>query len=223
MARGRVERRSNNSTKRTYGDISIEQIVSAALTLIERDGASKLSMRRLAEHLNLSPMAAYYYVQNKDALLDRTIDQVIGPVHVPAEGTWEDKLRNVTRSARAAIIRYPELARVMQQRTPTTEQQRLAHETMGLVGSAGLERADATKVAHVLLNYLFGSLSREALNDGPSASKARGNHESEFDFGLELLIEGIKASGLLDSRKRAAVKARTANRAGNSSRPRTAN
>lgn len=199
MGRRGSEGWSEGAAKRAYGDITIEQIVEAALTLIEREGAAGLSMRKLAEHLNVSPMAPYYYIDNKDALLDRAIDHVVGAVQVSQEGTWEDKLRGVIGGARDVIIRFPQLARVMQQRAPTHEQQRLARETMALVSAAGVSAANAPKVAHVLLDYLFGSLGRQALDNGPYPALSGARHETEFDFGLDLIMGGLKASGVMES------------------------
>ena len=179
--------------RRTYGDVSVEEIVEAALHLMEDGGLAKLSMRKLAEKLGLSPMAPYYYIGNKDALLDRMVDTVIEPVRVPGEGPWDERVRSAVHQTRRAIARYPELARVMQQRAPSAEQKRLAMETMAVFRESGLPQPMATSVSHVLLDYIFGSLSRQALALA-GGTTTEDLLEAEFAFGVDLILAGVTSS-----------------------------
>jgi AcrR family transcriptional regulator len=160
---------------------------------MEDGGLAKLSMRKLAEKLGLSPMAPYYYIGNKDALLDRMVDTVIEPVRVPGEGPWDERVRSTVQQTRRAIARYPELARVMQQRAPSAEQKRLAMETMAVFRESGLPQPMATSVSHVLLDYIFGSLSRQALALA-GGTTTEDLLEAEFAFGVDLILAGVTSS-----------------------------
>jgi AcrR family transcriptional regulator len=51
--------------------LSDEQIVLAALELVRRRGAEKLSMRQRAKHFDVTPMAIYHYSDNKESLFER--------------------------------------------------------------------------------------------------------------------------------------------------------
>ncbi len=65
------------------GPLTRERVLTAALTIVDQDGLAKLSMRRLGAELGVDPMAVYYYVPSKAALLDGIVDAVIaelGPV-----------------------------------------------------------------------------------------------------------------------------------------------
>ena len=52
------------------GKITRGVVLAAALELIDRDGAERLSMRRLARALNRDPMVLYRHIPGKAALLD---------------------------------------------------------------------------------------------------------------------------------------------------------
>src|SRR5208337_4377183 len=55
-----------------------ERIVQTALELVDRDGLDALSMRRLGAELGVDPMAIYYHIPNKQALLEAIVEAVMG-------------------------------------------------------------------------------------------------------------------------------------------------
>jgi AcrR family transcriptional regulator len=55
------------------GELSRARVLAAALELLERDGESALSMRRLAAELGSAPMSLYRHVANKEDLVDGVI------------------------------------------------------------------------------------------------------------------------------------------------------
>ena len=55
-----------------------DQLASAALTVIDRDGLSGFTMRAVAQQLRMSTMAVYRYVQNRHELEELVLE------HVPA-------------------------------------------------------------------------------------------------------------------------------------------
>lgn len=55
-------------------NLSIEQIVDAAIEIASAEGLGPLSMNRVAERLGKSAMSLYRYVRNKDELLQLMID-----------------------------------------------------------------------------------------------------------------------------------------------------
>lgn len=67
----------------TRESLTHERVVAAALQIVDRDGLDKLSMRRLGAELGVDPMAVYYYIPNKAALLDGLIDAVMTELGVP--------------------------------------------------------------------------------------------------------------------------------------------
>jgi AcrR family transcriptional regulator len=54
--------------------MSRQRLLSAAKEVLESSGAAGLTVRRVAEHAGLSPMAMYRHFANKDALLDALME-----------------------------------------------------------------------------------------------------------------------------------------------------
>src|SRR3954466_1280852 len=69
--------------------LSRERIIDAAVGLLEEDGWDALSMRRLAQELDVWPMAVYRYFRDKDELVDALVDHAAARMELPgAEGHW---------------------------------------------------------------------------------------------------------------------------------------
>src|SRR5258706_15882355 len=66
-----------------YGELTIDDIIDAALNLVAREGTTGLSMRSLATELGLSLMAVYHYIPTKEALFDHLINRVLTNVSLP--------------------------------------------------------------------------------------------------------------------------------------------
>jgi TetR/AcrR family transcriptional regulator, tetracycline repressor protein len=62
--------------------LTMERVVETALAIVDRDGLSKLSMRKLGAELGVDPMAVYHYIPNKAALLDGLIEAVMNELGV---------------------------------------------------------------------------------------------------------------------------------------------
>jgi AcrR family transcriptional regulator len=96
--------------------LSREQILSAARTIIERDGIDRLTMRRLADELDSSAMAIYRHVRDKDQLLVLLLDQLAAEVPKPRLPR-EPRARLLTacRAMRDGLAAYPWVVDVLAQ------------------------------------------------------------------------------------------------------------
>ena len=63
--------------------LSREKVLQEALELADRDGIAALSIRSLAERMGTKPMTLYYYVANKDQILDGLVDLVFTEIDTP--------------------------------------------------------------------------------------------------------------------------------------------
>lgn len=81
--------------------ITREQILEAALRLLEEGGGAGFSMRALAARLEVTPMSLYHHVGDHAALLRAVSDRVYAGVLEPGE-TPDDPLAGI----RAILLRY---------------------------------------------------------------------------------------------------------------------
>ncbi|MGW0915939.1 TetR/AcrR family transcriptional regulator [Streptomyces sp. NPDC002784] len=87
-----------------------DRITEVSVRLLDAEGLTKFSMRRLAAELNVTAMSVYWYVDTKDDLLELALDTVYGELRLPdpeADEDWRDQLRTLAREYRALLVRHP--------------------------------------------------------------------------------------------------------------------
>ena len=74
-----------------------QRIADEALKILEKEGEQNVSMRRVAEAVDITPMAIYHHFPNREALLnfvvDREFDKFLGYIQArPMRGSMENRL-----------------------------------------------------------------------------------------------------------------------------------
>jgi TetR/AcrR family tetracycline transcriptional repressor len=94
------------------------EIVRAALELLADGGLEALSLRRLAHTLGMHAPGLYWYIEDKQELIDlmarAILEEALLPAHGPAEGEgWEPWLTDLAVRMRRAMLAHPDGARVV--------------------------------------------------------------------------------------------------------------
>ena len=101
--------------------LSREIVLRAAFTLADDAGIDAVTMRNLAQELDVVPMALYKHVANKEELLDGMVDLIVGEFDPPTCGAgWKDAIRQRILSARQAMLRHRWAPEVIRSRTHGT-------------------------------------------------------------------------------------------------------
>ena len=158
-------------------------------------------MRELAGELGVPVMTIYNYVPNKEALYDLVSSSVLRGVRVPSpdEGTWEERLKQLERDVRRALVDFPGLSL---ERADSTEGARLAEGVMSILASAGFGPTDAALAFAALFTFMIGQLDVDveiAEAGGPAATAVQVaatatdmTPDEIFEFGFDAVIEGLK-------------------------------
>jgi AcrR family transcriptional regulator len=158
--------------------LSRDRIVEAALGVVEREGWDALSMRRLAQELDVWPMAVYRYFQDKDALVEGLVDAAAESVELPARrGSWRTRMKALLHGARDALGRPAGGLAIGAGRSTG----RLAQAGLALLAEAGLRGAEAARAWQALFGYAVGFPALD------------GDERGDFDYGLERLLDGIES------------------------------
>jgi TetR/AcrR family tetracycline transcriptional repressor len=200
--------------------LSRERILDAALDVVGREGVEALSMRRLAEELNVWPMSVYRYFRDKDELLEAIAGSAANQIAVPStEGSWRAQLRELLHAARDAFaVDAPGLAGHLPRAFLAPEMLHLSESALAILRAAGFPDDEAANAWRALWSYAFGftvfrlgGTPGEALRAGrtavasvpedeyPSLAAAGDEFaaafaaEDRFDYGLERLLDGIEA------------------------------
>jgi AcrR family transcriptional regulator len=148
------------------GRLSRERVLRAAIDHADAGGLQALTMRTLAEMLEVAPMALYRHVANKDELLDGMIDVVVGEIDPPETGVdWKTAVRRRILSARRALLRHPWASRVMESRTePTPTVLGYMDSMIGMFRAGGFSIDLVHHAMHAMGSRLMG-FTQELFND----------------------------------------------------------
>jgi AcrR family transcriptional regulator len=138
-------------------------ILQTALELADRDGINALTMRKLAQELNVEAMSIYHHVTNKDDLRDGMIDLVFAEIDLPSRADhWKVALRARSISAHNALIRHPWAIGLMESGT-TPGQANLRHHN-AVLGCLRENEFSLPATAHaysLLDSYIYGFALQE--------------------------------------------------------------
>lgn len=197
-----------------------ESIVRAAVTLIERDGAEALTMRRVAAELGVGTMSLYNHVPDRDALLADMARTVLSGLDLPegeAGEDWKASARAMIGAFRGAARAYPRsMYLVLTSRLDLEFSWRAAERALELLAAAGFDGETSVRVLRALMSYAIGSQMMEngalrtpdqtpesafqSVQDDPGSFPhviamaphlMRIDPEADFEIGLEMLLSAL--------------------------------
>ena len=92
--------------------LSRDAILDRALTVADAEGIDAVSVRRLARDLGVTPMALYWHVDDKNALLHALGDRLLGGLDLTVDERvpWPEQLRAFVVSFTAVLRAHPSAA-----------------------------------------------------------------------------------------------------------------
>lgn len=141
-----------------------ERIVRVAIDLLDRVGLEGLTMRAVADALEVKAASLYRHVQDKEELLVLVADELSGAIQPGArEGTWQQRARAMAAAARRGLLRHRDAARVLAG-TPPMGPRRLRHveDSIDIFLTAGFSRRDAVRAAYHFNNFVTEFAADEA-------------------------------------------------------------
>jgi AcrR family transcriptional regulator len=150
--------------------LSKERILETAVALADEAGIEAVSMRKLAERLDVVPMALYKHVANKEDLLDGMVDLIVEEIEPPTDDTdWKRALRRRILSARDSLLRHPWASDVIESRTtPTPAVLDYMNSIAGTFRTGGFSPELTHQVMHTLGSRMWG-FTRELFPSPPPA------------------------------------------------------
>lgn len=200
-----------------------DRVIEAALAVMDQDGLDAVTMRRVGRELGVEAMSLYNHVRDKEDLLDGIREHVFSQFLDPGtEGPWEERARLAARSWRQALHAHPSMmVLISESKGPnmTPGSIRPAEVALRLLRELGLSDEDAVKAFCAIGGYIIGfvmfeigivhtsgagSPSAEQLAAAVSADECpcfvsslpylvRGDVDERFEYGLDLLIAGLRA------------------------------
>ncbi|GLY23522.1 TetR/AcrR family transcriptional regulator C-terminal domain-containing protein [Micromonospora sp. NBRC 101691] len=195
-----------------------QRIVDAAVALLDEHGIDGLTMRRLAQMLDVTPTALYWHVKTKDDVLDLALDHVFGNVPLPeATDDWRGDARTLIRNWRAVMLRHPWAPSLIGRPMLGPNVLARTEHLQSTLARGGLSDVELTVVTRTLANYVIGAALTEAtwhrsadpqeqtearrhitadpdayptLNSSGHLDTARWSEDDIFERGLDLILVG---------------------------------
>src|SRR5215213_12004852 len=197
--------------------LSRRQILEAAIRFVDREGLEALSMRKLGSELGVEAMSLYNHVPNKVALLDGMVELLLGKLQIAPESEgWERRVKDAYRAFRRLAHEHPNVFPLLVVRPPDTmDGVWLVEELLKTLGEAGCDPETALYAFRALSSYTSGYAMAEIRGFAMEPSGARAgasrlpdddfphihelaaplrevDHDAEFEFGLDLILAGLK-------------------------------
>lgn len=202
--------------------LSRERVLREALRMADAEGIASLSMRKLAQALDVEAMSLYNHVPNKENILDGLVELVVEEITLPPPGDdWRAAMRLRAHSAHTVLMRHPWATMLFVSRFNIGPNMlRYVDASIGCLRAAGFSYPMADHAWTALDAYVYG-FTLQKLNfpldpkeyapsaaqflplipperfphlHGMSVEVIEGRHDGmhQLDLGLELLLDGLE-------------------------------
>lgn len=199
-----------------------KMIVRAALDLLDEVGLDALSMRRLAEKLNIKAASLYWHVRDKEHLLNLIADEICATMHEPDSTlSWREQMEAMGHEIRRILLSHRDAARVLAHTLPLgSNRLRLMEASLTVLSEAGFSPKDVAYAGFLLNDYVtmfvveetrfpvdvqeaqieqlytnwFEALSPDDYPTlrGLAEHLLADNANERFAFGMEVLLDGLE-------------------------------
>jgi TetR/AcrR family transcriptional regulator, tetracycline repressor protein len=160
--------------------LSEDEILDAALSLLDDGGPDAASVRGIAARVGVAPNAVYTYFPDKAAVIKALVERLLGEVDhdvfADRARPWRERVEALALDLRAHLSSHPGAVSLMIG-GPMDGPHALAlnERLLELLADAGLDRRDAARASYLLIVYVFGSLALEVADQhsaGPLAPES---------------------------------------------------
>lgn len=148
-----------------------DQIVQAAIELLDAEGLDGLSMRQLGTRLNSAATAVYWHVKSKDNLVVLAADAVWAEVELVDLVDWRTAATTMAHDLYGMILRHPWLVPAMSTHILYgSGKARHDNHLLAVFESAGFTGRAVAQAVHVVFTFVLGTALGASAD---VASKAR--------------------------------------------------
>lgn len=171
-------------------------IVAAGLHILDAHGLADVTMRRVADALNVQAGALYWHLPNKQALLAAMTDSILTAAAPPVAEHWRDWLVQWSQELRRVILAHRDAAELVSSSLATglVRVDVVAPAAQRLV-LAGCEPATAQVASQALMHLMLGLLTleqaRRQLSELGVDITPAGPDQATFERSVDLLLDGV--------------------------------
>lgn len=147
-----------------------DQILDAAMSLLDAGGANAASIRGIAAKVGVAPNAVYTYFPDKAAVVKALVERLLGEVDHAAfadhDQPWRQRVESLALELRARLVAHPGAVPLMIGE-PMDGPHALAlnERLLEILAEAGLNPTAAARATYLLMVYVFGSIALEVADE----------------------------------------------------------
>ncbi len=194
--------------------ITQDQICQAALQIITTKGLDKLSMRNLAEKLQIQAPSLYQHIHNKSHLIELIQAYSFKAYHLvgdlnPDCPSWQEYIYQILQNMRQFFVKNPALFKLFAAYSANSPEARQTFESfLQTMLQYGFSLSQASHIGRAMRIYVLGHVQFELssleqgnyplidpqfpLNYRFFMLDGGYNHHESFEFGAQLLIAGCE-------------------------------
>ncbi|MBZ9963423.1 TetR/AcrR family transcriptional regulator [Mesorhizobium sp. B292B1B] len=177
---------SSIKKKRARARLSREMIEDAAFEVIEKEGLSGFSMRKLAAVLGCEAMSIYHHFPSQAHLYEALVDRQVSGMVIPDDSMpWRDRIRMVMHEFRRVAREHPAFAPfLVVYRMNSPPCLAMLNGVIGLFEAGGFGPELSARLFRTASYYLMGAILDETAGyaKGPSAVTTVDDEQLAKDF-----------------------------------------
>ncbi len=143
-----------------------EKIAATALAIADQEGFTAVSMRRVAEELQVGTMSLYYYVKTKSDLIAVMDDALMGEALLPSlPKDWLHAMMEIAKRTHAVFIRHPWALGAMLSVPPGINAMRHTEQCLEALAETSMTSKQKITLLATIDDFVFGHALREAATD----------------------------------------------------------
>ena len=166
------------------------QIVQAALVLLDEAGFDGLTMRNLAKKLGVQAASLYWHVRNKQDLLSLLSEEICAPMREPDRTLpWQNQLEAMALEYRQVLSVHRDAAQVLASSGGPSGPKRLRLTELGLrtLLDAGFSQKDAAYAGMLMNDFVIMSVLEESQYANTEAEGVSEDSSPDVQYWVESL------------------------------------
>jgi AcrR family transcriptional regulator len=166
-------------------------ILATALQILDEAGTKGLSMRSLAQRLNVTPMALYNHVADRSALIRELSDTVYSEVsrkYESSTGSVRERLELLLITYHKTVLRHPNLSLSIFESPEafSDETRRITNYLLQLLKETSLTSSKQKLWLNILVDFTHGSSIALAANSAFNNAESRNIESESVQYSKEL-------------------------------------